>query len=487
MANDYGFVGVGAGETQQAGFFVDDQDRILYWPDKSGPGLVFDTDTGLRFVRSSKKLSGYLLTALLLLGLSVPTTIFFAEYALYQHVEAWISWWCLLFAAFMGSISVPSFVWAGVGPRVVFGLLRNKWQPQAIGILQSRRPDPVLIDPYVGLNHHNHVFGWVVIACVIVVCPVIALYSADKPGDHVALWVISGGLAWLMLRRFRKSPNWVSVLEIKTLIPLSDGVKASVAQSPKTVGQSVTRTVKVVGIKLSEFLIVTVGAFIFGGLIAFAFYEIREEKMAPETLVEAYIQSVFTTDSHQIQKWTKPVTLCVGPYDNRPRARVARRQETLWEVSGLEVTFADTHCSVDILFLTQTRSPNGEGNPPMGSKIHSVGEQLDRIAIEISVEDYGYLEPGAEFRDRYEVGDMERTIADRAALWALGIPGLYAFDGVLADSAGERVEGLELIVQMHYHSSIPHGATLEQVRPLLLGIAEELLNSGAEDAEAQSQ
>ncbi|MGB1027926.1 MAG: hypothetical protein ACPGYL_15315, partial [Rhodospirillaceae bacterium] len=373
MANNYGFVGIGGGETQKAGLFVDDQDRILYWSGKSGPALMFDKDTGLRLIRSAQKLSGYVLAALLLSSSAFMLVTFFTHIFYYHHFAAWFSWPGLLFAVVVGIIVIPFIVWAVIWRLFVFGFLIKKWQRHSIGVLQSRRPDPILIDPNIGQYYQDHAIGWLFFALATVGFPIIAVFSAEKVGDQGALWLTSACMAFVMLRRFRKSPDWVSVLKIRTLIPLPEGLKAHLAQPPKTVSQIITNGLKEIGKKISSFLLLIIGLIVFLVVIAIVFHQVTKEKMPPEMLVEAYIQSVFPIDSSRVRAWTGPVTVCIGPSENGPRYDVVQRQESLWEASGLDVTFAETNCSVDIVFLTESRSANSEDNLPMGGKIHFAG------------------------------------------------------------------------------------------------------------------
>ncbi len=49
--NDYRFLSHRPGERQEDGFFVDDQDQVLFWPDEKGPGYVLTVENALRIAR----------------------------------------------------------------------------------------------------------------------------------------------------------------------------------------------------------------------------------------------------------------------------------------------------------------------------------------------------------------------------------------------------------------------------------------------------
>ncbi|MGB0694337.1 MAG: hypothetical protein ACPGOY_01725 [Rhodospirillaceae bacterium] len=483
LANDYGFVGVGAGETQQAGFFVDDQDRILYWPDKSGPGLVFDTDTGLRLLRSAEKLSRYVLSGLYLSSFAFLLVTVFTKIFFYHYFSEWFSWFGLLFTVIIGHIVVPIIVWAVAWRLVIRVFLYKKWQRHSIEILQSRRPVPILLDFSCGECDRKLAVDWIISPIVTITCPIIAVCFVEKLGDQLGLWLLSILIAFSMWHRLWKPRNRVSIPEVRTLITLPKGMMNKLSQPKRPFGQTIM--LGLITIWRRIFFKIMLISFVFVIVLSFHFVALNfsKENMPPEMLVEAYLQSVFPSEASRVKAWTGPVTVCIGPSEDGPRARIVGKQKTLWEATGLDVTFAETNCSVDIVFLTESRSSKDEDNPPMGGMIHYAGEQLDRILIEISVKDYGYLEPGAYVGDRYAMNNLELSIADTAGMWALGIPGRYEFDGTFTDHTGERVYGSALIAQMHYHPSIPHGATLEQVRPLLQGIAQELLKYPADDVQ----
>ncbi len=87
---DYGWVGTEQIAHQRIGFFVDSDNRILYWRTRHAPGYVLDFETAdqlLVFLQNSKRLDR-IVTVLMGLGLLGCTIL---SYRIHSYVEAFFA------------------------------------------------------------------------------------------------------------------------------------------------------------------------------------------------------------------------------------------------------------------------------------------------------------------------------------------------------------------------------------------------------------
>lgn len=65
-----GFIWMKRADSQPV-FFIDDKNRILFWPTKKGPGYIVDEETAIKILRESSSRNEYLNITILLLLISL--------------------------------------------------------------------------------------------------------------------------------------------------------------------------------------------------------------------------------------------------------------------------------------------------------------------------------------------------------------------------------------------------------------------------------
>jgi len=88
--NTYRFLSTKPGEQQVDGFFVDDQDRVLYWPTDNGPGYVLTVEEALRIAQpdlEDTEFDRFFGGALKWIGYVVMAILFFSMFSVVRPLH----------------------------------------------------------------------------------------------------------------------------------------------------------------------------------------------------------------------------------------------------------------------------------------------------------------------------------------------------------------------------------------------------------------
>lgn len=469
----YGFLDFTWGARQQDGFFVDADNRILYWPGPDAPGYVVDEATAFEMAGGRHRWRFKLGSGLTLLALLVVTPLVLAPM---EMLAARIFPSVLPFFSAFGTVQLVTE--AGVAPlltiialvwrRMASGRRRRIAVSRNRGLISAPRP-PIRTLKLAEVSGQR---PWVVMLSLAVLSVaalfgMVWLITGDMPlGDRVVMAVMVAMMASLVAWRAHGEFSGIRKAETWFYRHQAEAVPASPRRR-----HPVVAALRWAFLGWGFWLLAPMGL----GISVWIKVANMWEPLTETALLDQYHRAALGATGTVVTKWTHPIRVCLGETpENTLRADIKRTIREVVAAAHLEMAFADEGCSVTVTFSDQMRlDPDGRPDP-LGGRFEDERGVLTSVEIEISTVALGAMAPGAMFG---QSRGLFEWVANQVALWAVGLPGMPEPDRYFMDRHGHGQLMVPAVAALHYNGAVlpglPVAETLDRLRPAARAIADD--------------
>ncbi|TAN56531.1 MAG: hypothetical protein EPN26_03725 [Rhodospirillales bacterium] len=472
----YGFLDFIRGARQQDGFFVDADNRILYWPGPDAPGYVVDEATAFDMAGERHRWRFKLGAGLTLLVLMVV-----APLVMYPMGLLAARIFSSLSQFFSASGTVLLVAEAGVAPlltiialvwrRMASGRRQRIAASRNLGLIGAPRP-PIRTLKLAEVSGQR---PWVVML-LLAVLSVAALFGmvriitgdmalGDRVVEAVMVAMMAGVVVWRAHGEFSgisKADTWFYRHQAET-VPASPRRRHSVAAA-----------LRWAFLGWGFWLLAPMGL----GIAVWIKVANIWEPLTETALLDQYRRAALSATGTVVTKWTHPIRVCVGEtHEKILRADVKRTIREVAAAAHLEMEFADEGCSVTVTFSGQMRLDTDGRPDPLGGRFEDDRGVLTSVEVEVSTVALGAMDPGAMFSQSTSNRLLFEWVANQVALWAVGLPGMPEPDRYFMDRHGHGQFMVPAVAALHYDGAVlpglPVAEALDRLRPAARAIADD--------------
>lgn len=487
---DYGWLTLEDGGTQQAGFFIDESNRILYWPEKEAPGYVVDEETAVKIMA----IENPALSAAAVINIVVCLVMLEGSrrgaHLLYPHFVD-------VFSPATLTLVVMFLILGGYLAVVLPWLLarnRSRKVHRVTPILSLSpqvavpRPKPQKLRP--SATSGRFVI-WVATPLLAALGGFLAyagilpdgLGADDPAGDRLTHTLLGFALVGMAVFLLLKELTGTTVAAIQFYVPseMAPGPVDDALNSPRESGWR--RRLASLGRWITDgwgFWVVALPAVV---VVVVLLVEWQEEPLTPDALATHFERSVFDQGMIQrkaatVVRWPGPVTAFVGRGGGALLEDIEETLVDLAKVAGLELTLTPTAdgAPLSVTFVPGLQK-DAEGNNDFLTIVGQTGKgEMKEIRFRYSQKSFDIWLPEAYYGNSDAMTDLNARIATGVGLNALGLMGDFDHDHPwYEDRNGDRVRLAKVLTAMYYDPRIRGGMTREQAMPIARIIAEEIV------------
>lgn len=499
----YGWLGTISPYSQRDGFFIDENNEILYWPTKNAPGHKIDYETAIKicllkggadFVRSS-----YLG---IILGLFVGILALFIVFPLAGVIAVFLQPFCEFILGGL-SLVIISFILANMLilstlflTGIAFQWYRSKFHKLPLILqlvesapkLQTQRPNEEYVNPAMALMPKKR--SW--ISYLALLLSAIGLWSTfffDSLliGDQILIFGISIGIpCGVLYYRYRSSVHAEMLGNIRFYDP-PDLVPKQENKTDRKSGLFNSVLSKIFSIFI--WLISGWRLFVFGLPLFFLAWggsvDFMERQITAEILSSYYERSVFGEDSRDNQvndvfKWRDTLSIYIEPSEPAHFGEDLRQGLLkLGQFANLDVEFTNgdgKQIQLNVNFTNEFQYDTKGEHIHWKKKVSSDHNNNQHMNLTVSLNSLRKQLKFPQLLDSGNLGAEQDRIVEDLSLIGLGfLPQNSEISAPkYVDNSDDYIPFRQALVAMHYHTRVQHGDTKSSAMKVINKIAAEI-------------
>ncbi|WP_420549462.1 hypothetical protein [Curvivirga sp.] len=493
-ANEYGWLmhpGEASALSQQSGYFVSEQNEIMFWPGKQEPGYYISEEDVGHIVLSEERKTGWKMGLILFLSLMLMIFGLF-QYALKIHpiLES--------YSGFQNVFSSKMLMVAGIFSLlclyficmmfVLRGIVQNRWINKTRDYLKTNRkihsPRPKykkvktsdIWDGYVSFK----ILAWLFIPLLVIA---ISLTVGLKIGDLIIILIVSSFLLLVPIYAIWQEIIGINMMEENLYRPLNAESQSSIdAAETENKDENHLKLLFWRGVFGIEWLLTGRQlVFITGPIflsVLILYPKINEETISVNELPAWYQTVVFGSQetgyapSH-ITKWDQEVIIYLDPQIPEKLLHGLMAELSDWgKKASLDLTVIEDdedHANIHIYNVADYLL-NSQGEQMMWTfESQQSNGLLEDVKIFVSTKKMRENIDDSKTQDKLYEG-----LAINLSSKALGLWGDYiANPQKFSSSSFDRYALYDLLISIHYDDRIKAGMTVNEVMPFVEKIAME--------------
>lgn len=480
------------GGDQKAGFFVDDADRILYWPGKSAPGYVVDEPIADRIIASKYSYNFRMLYPLCAWGAIVIPLMIWVTDSFTQKLTFLFTRAGLGFAIFGGTLLLAAVaMWAfykfSIRPKT-----QNKLEEllRAAPQIHEDRPHAHELKPIAYIHIKDGGPFWLSFLALFLIGAFLLYFAAftdQRIGNRIVLWVFALGVNYLIFLILRRQvigfhPRDISVLDTQFITPVEkeDDSLPSTKKS-KNIGSKIFKAAGWTAVAILTF----------GILVNIAEYADNQarEPITSEILVSNFFNRVLRPKEHagdplRLEKWMGVISIRSNGETNMLREKIDKHLKSYVRYTGLKSVLLQDAKNTQGVTITYLQNFAPQGVEPPASftyKGWQKGGWLSKVNYKINYDRLVSENISSFSRRSKRVISYTEKLALRIALSVFGLYGnpslMYPSD--YKDKSQEDMPLHPAAIAMLYDPRIKPGMTREELLPIVRVIADEIVNANS--------